>query len=166
MWCRASAGCPRGLTPRYICTMIICPRLFRPTREVEEIQWSYLDDMPWHAVVTMIYRAAVASGLSIIRDPHPRGGYDLTFTRTVPRCWYAVEHVSSLSMLTNQNKNHEPHPECMVEGNKVSIRLCNIDDRYISKLSWCRHHHFSCQHDDDDKKPCTAICAVLRTIQD
>jgi hypothetical protein len=65
--------------------MMLRLRLFCPTREVE-VQWSYLDDMLWHAVVTVIYRRQLpvdfqSSGIHI----HEAG--TISFTRTNMLIW-------------------------------------------------------------------------------
>jgi hypothetical protein len=65
--------------------MMLRLRLFCPTREVE-VQWSYLDDMLWHAVVTMIYRRQLpvdfqSSGI------HIREAGTISFTRTNMLVW-------------------------------------------------------------------------------
>jgi hypothetical protein len=103
----------------------------------------------------MIYRTAVASGLSIIRDPHSTRAGKIhlpvpTFRKRRTRGF--------LSMMTKQNTKYEPHPECMVEGKKLRIGLYKKFMTHISRICMAPSHHdvstrFGDDDDDDDDKP-------------
>jgi hypothetical protein len=74
-------------------------------------------------VVTMIYK----NGNCQWTFNHPRS----TSTRAGTNYIYPYQKIGRVvsrtrvfhSMMTKQTQKYEPHPECMVEGKKVSIRL-------------------------------------------
>jgi hypothetical protein len=61
-------------------------------------------------------------------------------------------------MMTKQNTKYEPHPEPMVEREKLSIRLYKKCMTHISRICMVLSHHdvstrFGDDDDDDDDKP-------------